>query len=476
MNKSSINFSGISSSPGVYKFLDVKGKILYIGKAKNLRNRIRQYFLSTLDRGVGIIQMVELADKVVTVETDSEIEAILLEAELINKIKPKYNIRAKDDKSFLVIKITRRILNSKSQVDRAGSFSMVELVRSRNVDFSDRSAIYFGPYPSGDLLKNALRYLRKIFPYRDCSKTKFASQQRQKRPCIFGEIRVCSAPCADFTDEKDYQKNIGYLVKYLQNKKQKLFADLEKEMAKLSAKSKYEEAALVRDKIRALQHLRDVGVGLSDELVDQSVAGFKRIECYDISNISGKNVVGSMVVFVDGKASKDDYRMFSLQKTENGKQFPVSVIPAEAGIHPAPRNFSEVGKAINGSPTGSGMTKNSESGDDKRVGDIYWMRDVIERRMKNDWPLPDLIVLDGGQSQLNIVKLLLTELGKDIPVVAIAKGAERKRNDLRFSDDKIAVFIKTNQTLQRVLIRARDEAHRFAISYHRKKQVKDLFD
>lgn len=434
-----------SSLPGVYHFLDENGLVLYVGKAKNLKNRLKQYFQKELRRGPGIEQMVAMARDIRWIETDSEIEAVLLEADLIKKLKPKYNVRQKDDKSFLVIKITKKISNSeflisnppageagkkpkaKNQKMREISerFPVVELVRFNNVDFSDKSADYFGPYPSGLLLKKSMRYLRKIFPYRDCTKTKFHISERNSRPCLYGDIGVCSAPCAGKVTDIEYEKNIRYLKSFLRGHKKSIIASLERAMKKLSREKKFEEAAVIRNRLLALNHLKNVRIGLRDDLYNFDSSVFARIECYDISNILTEHAVGSMVVFTNGKIDKDEYRKFKIK-----------------------------GELTN---------------------DLSRLKEVLNRRFKTNWPLPNLVIIDGGEQQLRLAKETLKEFNLSIPLVSISKGPKRDKNDFHYSDQSVAKYFEEGQDLKKIAISAIAEAHRFAISYYRTLHKKELF-
>lgn len=427
------------ASPGVYQFIGSHGDILYIGKAKNLKNRIKSYFVKIIGRGPSIDIMVSQAKDIKFYETESEIEAVILEADLIRKLKPKHNVRLRDDKSFLVIKITKRISNSeflisnknpnsKNQITKTASdqFSCVELVRYKNIDLKDKTADYFGPYPSGLLLKKSLNYLRKVFPYRDCSKTKYATYQKKGRPCIYGDIRVCTAPCAGWIDKKGYNKNVGYLKDFLQGKKKRIVSSLENEMALLSRAKRYEEASLVRDRLSALSHIKDVSLGIRDDVYENDAGLFKRIECYDISNISGNYSVGAMVVFSSGKPDKDEYRKFKIKFVE-------------------------------------------------QPNDLLMMEEMLVRRLKNNWPIPDLIVIDGGETHMAVAEKVLKANKMNIPLVSIAKGAQRKKNEFHFSGEPVAKYVMKDANIQKVIIQARDEAHRFAISYYRSLHKKGMF-
>ena len=456
-------------SPGVYQFIDKNGDVLYVGKAKSLHDRVKSYFSKEIGRGPAIEIMVRLSTDIKYFMTDSEIEAVLLEAELIKKLKPKYNIRQKDDKSFLVIKITRKsqISNLKSQnsgnhsampngrqvaglsVNLPDQYPCVELVRAKNVDFYDKSFQYYGPYPAGELLKKSIKHLRKIFPYRDCSKTKFNTQQKKGRPCIYGDIRICTGPCVGWVNSAEYLKNINYLKKFLAGEKDKIYKDLEKLMSKLARAKCFEEAAIVRDKIKALNHLKEIAIGLKDDIFRFEGTLFKRIECFDISNIGGQHSVGSMVVFTDGKKDTDEYRKFKI-KNESRSEI-------VSGSHEISR-------------LAFGGCRN-----DKGESDLSRLQQVLERRFNNTWPLPDLIIVDGGETHLAVVKRILNNNKLDIPLISIAKGAKRDKNEFHFGDENIAKYFHKNSYLQNIAISARDEAHRFAISYYRKLHRKGIF-
>jgi excinuclease ABC subunit C len=404
----------IPAVPGVYRFLNEKGAILYIGKAKNLKNRLKQYFVPRdLGRGPAIEQMVRLATDIEWIETESEIEAVILEAEQIKKLKPKYNVRLKDDKSFLMIKISKE------------DFPIISLERFKNVDLKDKNAFYFGPYPAGELLKKSLSFLRKVFPYRDCAKTKFNSYKKKNRSCIYGDIRVCTSPCVGYVNKAEYNRNIKYLKNFLKGRKGEVMKSLEKEMLNYSKNRNFEMAANIRNQLMALKHLSDVAIGLRDDFVEKHEDTFKRIECYDISNIGDKYSVGSMIVFEDGKKSVDEYRKFKIK----GEQ----------------------------------------------KSDLERLEEVLMRRFDNDWPFPDLIIIDGGVNHLNVAKKVLDSKKISIPVISISKGPDRSKNDFHYGDLKIAEYFNHTKSLKDIAISARDESHRFAIAYYRTLHRKGIF-
>lgn len=421
-------YKDIPSCSGVYYFIDSDGAVLYVGKAKKLRNRIRSYFLKELGRGPAIPQMVEKASGLKWIETESEIEAVILEAEQIKKLKPKYNIRLKDDKSFLVLKITKE------------DFPKIEFVRFKDIVMSDKSAWYFGPYPAGDMLRKSMRYLRKIFPFYDCSKTKWNTYKRKDRPCIYGDIFICPAPCVGEINKINYRKNINYLKNFLRGRKKEIVKSLEKEMATLSKQQKFEEASIIRNKLRYLDHLKNVALGIRDDFFSQEFELVKRIECYDISNFGDKYSVGSMIVFSEGKPDKAEYRKFKIK-------------------------------------AGNAKLKVESEEDQLPASDLERLQQVLTRRFKRmDWPRPDLVIIDGGEQHLKVAKQILAENNLPILLISISKGPKRAKNDFHYSDLAVAKMFETDVKLKNVAIAARDEAHRFAIEYYRKLHRKEMFE
>lgn len=410
MIKNKIKIDHFPKAPGVYFFLDDKGEVLYVGKAKNLKSRIKSYFLKNLDRGPAIDQMMDLAVKANFTETESEIEAVFLEAELIKKLWPKYNSALKDDKSFNFIRISKE------------EYPVVTLVRSREIDKDKKikaKGELFGPYPAGLVLKKSIRYLRRIFQFRDCTQTKYNAATKKARLCLCGDIGICTAPCAKKISKIDYRKNVNYFKMFLRGKKKDIIKSLEREMKVASKNQNFELAAVIRNKIFALNHLHEVAIGLRDDSFDSSKILFSRIECFDISNIFGYYAVGAMSVILNGKAENSEYRKFKI-------------------------------RTVAGS------------------NDVAMLGEIIERRFGNQWSKPDLIVVDGGISQLNVTIEIIKKLKLDIPVVSIAKGVKRDKNEFHFSNINIAKYIKKTPAAEKLIILARNEAHRFAIQYYRR--------
>ena len=401
---------------GVYYFADQDGIVLYVGKAKNLLRRVKSYFVKSLNRGPVIGQMILLAEKIKFTQTESEIEAVFLEAELIKKLRPKYNVSLKDDKSFNLIYITKE------------KYPCVGLIRSKEKEINKGlKGQFFGPYPAGLALKKSIRILRRIFMFRDCSDSKYRICQKKNQPCLYNDIKLCTAPCVSRISEKEYQKNISYFKYFLRGNKKQIIKNLIKDMKLFSKDNDFENAAMTRDKIFALNHLHEVAVGLRDDIFESQRVLFKRIECYDISNILGNYAVGAMSVTTNSKIDTNEYRKFKI-KTVKG------------------------------------------------ADDLKMIAEILRRRFKNSWSKPDLIVIDGGINHLNIAKKILADEKLDIPIIAIAKGIKRDKNDFFFSDSNLAKYIKNTPEIQRYLILARNEAHRFAIQYYRLLHRKGLLD
>jgi excinuclease ABC subunit C len=398
-------YAGLPEAPGVYLMKDRRGRVLYIGKAGNLRRRVSSYFCRPHDSRIQ--KMVSLVKGVDFRRTDTAIEALILEAKLIKKLAPPFNVREKDDKSFLFVEITRE------------DFPRVLLVRGKQKPSGER----FGPFTSAGDIRAALRILRRIFPWSTHpSVSKATSRGKEnKRPCFDYEIGLCPGTCVGLAERKEYLKNIRNLKLFFKGKKERILRQLEKEMAAAAKNLNFERAEKLKRQIFALKHIQDIALikdGAQAPDPHLPLSRF-RIEGYDISNISGTSAVGAMAVFSRGKPDKNEYRRFKIQ----------SVIGSN---------------------------------------DVAMLQEVIRRRFKNPWPLPNLILVDGGKAQVNAVKIVLAETGLKIPVVGIAKGVKRKRTDV-LGKIPPGVDLKT-------LVRLRDEAHRFAIAYHKKLRSKKLFE
>ncbi len=405
-----LNYKTLPETPGVYIMKDGEGRVLYVGKAGNLRRRVSSYFEKTHDA-----RITALVGKIKKIEhriTDTALEALVLEANLIKKYLPPFNVREKDDKSFLYIEITKE------------KFPRVILVRGKD----NAMGIRFGPFVSAGNVRAALNILRRIFPWSVHDPERLG---KYSRPCLDYEIGLCPGTCIGAINRADYLKNIARLKLFFEGKKKRIIASLTKEMAVASKNLDFETAEKMRRQIFALQHIRDTALiensepiiqnPESDENIKSGISDKEyRIEGYDISNISGDSAVGSMVVFSasgndDFKPDKDEYRKFRIQTIF-------------------------------------------------QPNDVGMLTEVLMRRFKRTalaerWKLPDLVLIDGGLPQVNAARRALFRVGLKIPIVGIAKGAERKRNDI--------IGTLPKEVPEAVLIHVRDEAHRFAIGYHK---------
>jgi len=415
------NLKNIPDLPGIYIMKDKEGKILYIGKAASLKKRVLSYFRESSDISRRIGMMVDRVEDIAFFVTHSEAEALISEAALIREHKPRYNVALKDDKSYPYLELTKNEKFPRLMITRrCGGSSFRENGKS----------VFYGPYTDVKLLRKALGIMKRIFPLRTC-------RRMPKKPCLNYRIGQCYAPCAEAIERCAYSDIVKELKMFLGGERLGLIEDLSQKMQKAAAAKDYEKAAQLRDRIAALSVVPTIKVRVTpyDEIEElKHLLRLKRpprkIEAFDISNISGKEAVGSMVTFIDGKPSKDDYRKFKIRGV--------------AGIN-----------------------------------DYDMMREVIKRRYervkKERLPSPDLIIIDGGKGHLNAAAFLLEELGfGNLPVIGIAKKFEH----IYLKDRKEPIIFSHSSPLLRLIQRLRDEAHRFAISYHhvlRRKKIQDQF-
>ena len=421
----------LPDKPGVYLFYTTKKELIYVGKATSLRSRVRSYFYGKRSNRP-IEQMIHEVVNIKIQETESVLEAIVLEGNFIKKYRPKYNIDWKDDKSWNYIGITTDVYPQVKTM-RSHEFNQLQQVEQlRHFQY------LFGPFP-GMKTREMMKLLQKLFFISTC---RSVHKQSKQRPCLYYQMGQCLGVCTGEISAKDYRhKVIRPLTMFLRGNKKGVIKNLEKEMQLASKQQYFEEAMRLRNQIAQLQHIQDVvllnksfvEVGGSDRsrFISTNFT-ISRIEGYDISNFGTTGKVGSMVVFEDGEAKKSDYRKFKI-KTVEGQS------------------------------------------------DVACLEEVLRRRLRHDeWELPDIFLIDGGKPQVNRVMKVLKEFKLDIPVVGIAKGPERKRNDfiyvrnidnpkLQKRDKYVILWMNNNRD---VLIRVRDEAHRFAISYQRKLRSK----
>lgn len=389
----------LPDSPGVYVFYGPRGKVLYIGKATSLRDRVRSYFGDDLivTRGPLLVDMVTKAKRVKGIPTDSVLEALLLEAELIRRHQPIHNTELKDDKSFNYLVITKE------------EYPRLVVVRGHDLpnQFRSGGTLYqFGPFPHGGQFKEALRLIRRIFPFRA------TCIPGQGRPCFDAQIGLCPGVCTGNISSAEYRKTIRHIALLFQGKKKKLVRTLEREMKTYAKREEFEKAAKIRASLFGLQHIQDVSL-IKDEFRNATMYRTVRIEAYDVAHISGTNSVGVMTVVEGGEAKRSDYRKFRIRAAAPGS-------------------------------------------------DTDALKEVIARRLgHNEWPLPRLIVVDGAAAQMNAAKSVLEQYGVTIPIVGVVKD-ERHR-------PKRIVGLRTDITGREAdILLANAEAHRFGVSYHRK--------
>ena len=400
----------IPKAPGVYA-LSGGREILYIGKAVNLKERVKNHFQRSSYRDNLFVDKVT---RVVWIETQSDIDALLLESQLIKQKEPRYNVMWKDGKKYFYVVITRE------------RFPRIFLTHQP----SARSAV-LGPFVDGKAIKQVLRLLRRAFPY-------YTAKKHPQLPCSWCHLGLCPGPRPS---PKEYGRNIKNLAAVLQGKKTSVLKKLKKEMGKAALEQRFEEAGKLRDQVLALENVVRHSLALPKEHrpLPKPWRNFKRIEAYDISNIQGKFATGSMVTFLKGKPAKEWYRKFK--------------------IHPVIRP---------GAPSDDGAHPN----------DFAMIEQVISRRLQHtEWPYPDLMIIDGGKGQLSSALAALKKFKVQSSKFKITVAALAKRNNELFSPGKTNPVLLKNlpQEVSNLLLHIRDEAHRFAVTYHRKLRSIDAF-
>ncbi len=440
---------GLPTTPGIYTFLGETNNILYIGKATSLRNRVRSYF--TLDiaekRSPLIAKMVEEIANIKFEQTESVLEALILEAREIKKHLPPYNTALKDQRSWNYVVITDE------------EFPRVLLRRERELERNPQELnikYKFGPFTNGGQLREAMKIVRKIFPFRDkcmplqinrkinpqnypLEQTDYFSAEKYPpsptgrgpkvaledntsdlfktvKGCFNYQIGLCPGVCAGVISQKEYKKIIENIKTFFEGKKGKLISDLEKDMKALAKQKDFEKADEIKKKVFALKHIHDIALIKNDsEPTSQSF----RIESYDVAHISGESRVGVMTVIENGEINKNEYRMFNIKREESR-------------------------------------------------GDTGAIKEIIERRMgHSEWLLPNLIVVDGGEQQLSAARSVLQKLNLNIALVSVVKDERHKPREI-LGDPKMAT------AYEKQILLANNESHRFAITFHRKKRKKNF--
>ncbi|MGD9129743.1 MAG: GIY-YIG nuclease family protein [Candidatus Woesebacteria bacterium] len=426
----------LPSQPGVYSFLGEKNKILYVGKAKNLRNRINSYkrYFQLTDR---IKKLVTTAKKLEYQVLESDLEALLIEAELIRLHQPVYNILLKDDKSPIYLHLTNE------------KFPRILKIRKKQLYKGKIKGTVLGPFPSSYKLNEVLKIARRIFPW--CNE---AAKGRNKA-CFYYQLDLCPGACIGQISATDYQANIKELILFLRGKKKKIIKQLEKKMKIAASKELFEKAASYKNKIQLIKEVTEKKYKLQPELILPKLKQgqikhaldhlnkilhfylslpkkykLDRIEGFDVSNIQGTNPAVSMVVFQQGQAAKKHYRLFNIRTINTPNDYQM---------------FKEA---------------------------------IIRRQNHPEWGMPKLIVIDGGKGQIRAV---LSSLKWNIPVIGIAKNPDRiiipikkqekkERLELSYQILRLQPDHPSLQLIQQI----RDESHRFAKKQHSRLRIKEM--
>ncbi len=459
--------NGISTTP---VGTNSETQTLYIGKATSLRDRVRSYMSDDLikTRGMLLVDMIAEADTIEFQETDSVLEAFILESELIKKYQPRYNTKEKDNKSFNYVVITKedfpRVLIVRGRnLEKAGQ-TKKEQLENLGFEYTD----VFGPFPFGAELREAMKLVRKIFPYRDKCEPYIGPKVEKSRaeisadgshvgrglsdefsaikPCFNRSIGLCPGVCTGEISQEEYAEQVDHIRKFFKGKKRELIVDLEKEMHAFAKEQKFEEAHEVKKTLSALTHIQDISLIKKDaEFGDISQARFSkgaasesgsmfqvRAEGYDVAHLSGKDMVGVMVVMEDGVFAKHEYKKFNIRQIQASND------------------------------TGA-------------------LKQILERRFNHtEWPTPTHIVIDGGKAQLNVAEEILKKFEiKNVVLVSVLKDDKHKAKDILRS----GIFVhngvenstkNSSQISERFddgdIISLNQECHRFAIATHRKRR------
>jgi len=423
-------------TPGVYLMKDASGRVLYVGKAKDLRSRVGSYFADSADllstRGPEIARMVGLVADIDFLDAETEVDALLQESRLIKDIQPPFNAQLRDDKTFPYLEITTR-----------DDFPGVYVTRTPRL----KGSKLYGPFISANAIRDAMNALQKVFRFRTCELDIRGDDESRRffRPCLLHAIRRCTAPCADRVSRDDYRKDIDRLKRFMASKRSVVLRQMNAEMEQAARELRFEDAAVLRDRIKAIQSLSLSG--RPEEHVQPEVffvdptRGLERLgdllaldspprtlEGIDIANLQGDESVGSLVCFVDGKPFKAGYRRFRITSVE---------------------------------------------GQD----DYAMIREVVTRRYRHaacgEELFPDVILIDGGLGQLHAAIDAFRAMDVRPPmVISLAKREEEVYIQARSSPVRLA----RNDEALRLLQQVRDEAHRFAQHYHHILRRRKTFD
>lgn len=401
MQRDAVLSKNIPRGPGVYFFVGEKKDILYIGKATSLKQRILSYFSSDIveKRSFLIEKMVTEAKRIEWMQTDSVLEAMLIETNLIRTHKPVYNTRSKDDKSFNHVIITH------------DTYPRVLIVRGKDINTYTYSHIY-GPFPNGALFREALKIIRKLFQFYDVVTPADSHINKMYKGKLDFNRQIGLYP--EHCSKQKYARTIRHIQLFFEGKKEQIILDLERHMQKAAKSEKFEDAQMYKKKIFALQHIQDISL-LKREAREYRDEKHFRIEAYDIAHLNGDHMVGAMTVVSQGEVSVGEYRKFNINKC---------------------------------------------SGPD----DTKALAEILTRRLAHDeWPFPDLLVVDGSTAQRNTALRILKAHGRVIPVVGVVKDEHHNPHHCIGPKNLI-------QEHKDALLLANAEAHRFAVTFHRTKR------
>ncbi|OGW20976.1 MAG: excinuclease ABC subunit C [Nitrospirae bacterium GWC2_46_6] len=520
--------------PGVYIFKDRKERILYIGKAKNLRNRLRSYFQKSADLDQRKAAMVKMVKDFSYIVTDNELEALILEANLIKQHKPKFNIILRDDKNYPYIRITIK-----------EEWPRIEVIRRIQKDGN----LYFGPYVPAQAMWEALSFIRKNFLIRTCR----YALDKPMRPCVQYQMKRCPAPCAGLISRKEYMKIIKEVILFLKGEKKELAAKLEDTMQRLSDEMKFEEAAMIRDRIIRLRKAFELQKVVSPELGDIDVIGYYREGdnlAFNILFVRGGVLIGAKDFFLDKIIASDESEIMhgfieifyakeiippeiilvnampddakalkkwlknrrgakiAIEAPKDGKKLELLNManenarlhfhqknkPAKDDILPLIKNIlhlkivpKSIGafdvSTIQGSESVGAFIYWEADGFNKDmyrhlrikgvqgVDDYAMMHEIVGRVLSKEHLVPDLVVIDGGKGQLEVARSVMDDLGINTELISIAKKPDRA---FLLNGEIVDLEDRSKESL--LLKKIRDEVHRFAISFHRKLRDKRLME
>lgn len=544
--------AGAPRSPGVYLMSDAQGKVIYVGKANDLKSRIASYFTGRDTRPMAPFLMARVND-IAFITTVTEKEALILENNLIKQHRPRYNVILRDDKTYYHLSL-----------NPADPYPRLQLVRRR----TNNAALYFGPYPSGLAARETLRFAQQIFPLRTCRDRDF---RLRARPCLEYQIGRCFAPCTGLIDEAAYRKLVENVVSFLQGRRRELVADLKKQMEQAAENLNFEEAARLRDRIGALTHALEkqnvdwggtedidvLGVYREHDVYQLCllfVRGGKLIgsksftplktredegetvssairQYYDASNAIGEILLpcrlpdeaviaewladlcgrktqltvpqrGPKKALLDMAAANARELLAASRKKEDEKEAALAVLQEKLALSRLPRRIECFDISNLGGKNAVGSLAAAQDGEPDKSryrryrirtadepDDYGMMREVLTRRLTGSDPPPDLIVVDGGKGQLSVALSVLKELGIKLDVVGLAKEErsfvalkrklqgkpDRSEDRVYLPQRKDAVYLSSAPAALSILQRVRDEAHRFAVTYHRRLRQKADF-